>query len=78
MLFGYGSARRGEISVSGGEVSVRLERFLYQSVEMWVVIQVPPGIGWWRRSLKCSIHADQRCRRALGQCWWPIVRPNAT
>src|SRR5580658_6714206 len=40
----YGSARRGQVCVSGGEVAVRLERFLYQSIETRIVVQVPPGI----------------------------------
>src|ERR1700733_4845257 len=78
MHFGNGSTCCGEVRVSGGEVTVRLQRFLHQIVETRVVVQVPPSIRWWRGSLKCGIHAEQWCRRALGQCRCPIVWPNVT
>ena len=77
MHFGHGRASRDQISVSGSEVTVRLQRFLDQGIETRVVVQAPPGIGWWRRSFDGGFHGDQRCRRTLKQWRWPIIRPNS-
>jgi hypothetical protein len=58
MHFGHGRASRGQVSVSGGEVTVRVQRFLDQGVETPVVVQAPSGIGWWRRSFNGGFHGD--------------------
>ena len=47
---------RGEVGIRRRKVEIRLERFLYELIEPWIGIQVPPRIGGCCGRLRCRVH----------------------